>query len=127
MSDNAPAAIESRGIRVARGDKMILRGVSMRAAPGEVLGVLGPSGAGKSTLFRALVGEIPIEDGKVFLRGTEVTREPLWERARGGVAYVPQTPSRNRHPEPRTAYRPQARRPSRGGARRARGRDPARA
>ena len=95
MSDDAPApaAIESRGIRVARGDKMILRGVSMSAAPGEVLGVLGPSGAGKSTLFRALVGEVPIEDGKVFLRGTEVTREPLWERARAGVAYVPQTPS----------------------------------
>ena len=97
MSDDdaelPPAAIESRGIRVARGDKMILRGVSMRAAPGEVLGVLGPSGAGKSTLFRALVGEIPIEDGKVLLGGTEVTREPLWERARGGVAYVPQTPS----------------------------------
>jgi lipopolysaccharide export system ATP-binding protein len=87
------AAIEARGIRVARGDKMILRGVSMRAAPGEVVGVLGPSGAGKSTLFRALVGEIPIEDGRVLLGAADVTRSPLWERARAGVAYVPQTPS----------------------------------
>lgn len=91
MSDGA--AIESRGIRVARGDKMILRGVSMRAVPGEVVGVLGPSGAGKSTLFRALVGEIPVEDGQVLLFDKDVTREALWERARAGVAYVPQTPS----------------------------------
>jgi lipopolysaccharide export system ATP-binding protein len=87
------AAIESRGIRVARGDKMILRGVSVRAEPGEVVGVLGPSGAGKSTLFRALVGEIPTEAGEVLLFAKDVTRAALWERARAGVAYVPQTPS----------------------------------
>jgi lipopolysaccharide export system ATP-binding protein len=87
------AAIESRGIRVARGEKMVLRGVSMRAAPGEVVGVLGPSGAGKSTLFRTLVGEIAVEDGQVLLFDEDVTREALWERARAGVAYVPQTPS----------------------------------
>ena len=97
MTDSAPAApaaaIESRAVRVARGDKMILRGVSIRAMPGEVLGVLGPSGAGKSTLFRALVGEIPVEDGSVLLFEKDVTRAALWERARAGVAYVPQTPS----------------------------------
>jgi lipopolysaccharide export system ATP-binding protein len=87
------AAIESRGIRVARGDKMILRGVSIQANKGEVVGVLGPSGAGKSTLFRALVGEIPVEDGQVLLFAKDVTRDALWARARGGVSYVPQTPS----------------------------------
>lgn len=96
MSDTANptvAAIESRGIRVARGDKMILRGVSIQANKGEVVGVLGPSGAGKSTLFRALVGEIPVEDGQVLLFAKDVTRDALWARARGGVSYVPQTPS----------------------------------
>jgi lipopolysaccharide export system ATP-binding protein len=93
VSGDGRAAIESRGIRVARGDKMILRGVTMRAHPGEVVGVLGPSGAGKSTLFRALVGEIPVEEGKVLLFDEDVTAAALWERARAGVAYVPQTPS----------------------------------
>jgi lipopolysaccharide export system ATP-binding protein len=88
-----PAAIESRAIRVARGDKTILRGVSLRASAGEVVGVLGPSGAGKSTLFRALVGEIPVEDGTVHVFAQDMTRAALWERARAGVAYVPQTPS----------------------------------
>ena len=87
------AAIESRAIRVARGDKMILRGVSIHGDAGEVVGVLGPSGAGKSTLFRALVGEIPVEDGSVRLFDEDVTGAALWERARAGVAYVPQTPS----------------------------------
>ncbi|GAC1543687.1 MAG: hypothetical protein NVS3B10_07840 [Polyangiales bacterium] len=87
------AAVESRGIRVARGEKMILRGVSIRARAGEVVGVLGPSGAGKSTLFRALVGEIAVEDGQVLLFDEDVTKTALWERARAGVSYVPQTPS----------------------------------
>ncbi|MBX3192308.1 MAG: ABC transporter ATP-binding protein [Labilithrix sp.] len=91
MSDDA--VVEARGVRVTAGDKTILRGVSVAAASGEVVGVLGPSGAGKSTLFRALVGEIPVDGGEVLLFGRDVTREALWQRAREGVSYVPQTPS----------------------------------
>lgn len=86
-------AIAGIDIRVARGNKTILRGVNMTAASGEVLGVLGPSGAGKSTLFRALVGEINVAGGRVELLGEDVTKLPLWARARRGLSYVPQTPS----------------------------------
>lgn len=86
-------ALECRDLRVTRNEKTILRGVDVRAAPKEVVGILGPSGAGKSTLFRALVGEIPVSAGTVLLDGRDVTRAALWQRARDGVAYVPQTPS----------------------------------
>jgi lipopolysaccharide export system ATP-binding protein len=70
-----------------------LRGVDIEAHRGEVLGVLGPSGAGKSTLFRALVGEAFADEGRVVLEGHDVTRQPLWRRAREGMGYVPQGPS----------------------------------
>jgi lipopolysaccharide export system ATP-binding protein len=86
-------AAEDVRVRVAQGDKEILRGVTVRARAGEVLGVLGPSGAGKSTFFRALVGELPLETGRISLDGADVTRKPLWARARAGIGYVPQTPS----------------------------------
>ncbi|MCL2722950.1 MAG: ABC transporter ATP-binding protein [Polyangiaceae bacterium] len=86
-------AIEANELRVMLGDETVLRGVTVRAEAGEVLGVLGPSGAGKSTLFRAMVGEIPAQSGEILLFGEPVTRLPLWERARRGVAYLPQTPS----------------------------------
>jgi lipopolysaccharide export system ATP-binding protein len=87
------AAIGGFGLRVTRGNKTILRGIDLRARPGEVLGVLGPSGAGKSTLFRALVGEIAVASGRIELYGEDVTALPLWARARRGLSYVPQTPS----------------------------------
>jgi lipopolysaccharide export system ATP-binding protein len=80
-------------LRVVRGGKAILRGVDLEARAGEVVGVLGPSGAGKSTLFRALVGDPPPTEGTVHLAGRDVTRWPLWKRARAGVGYVPQEPS----------------------------------
>ena len=86
-------SLRGEGIHLVRGGKDILRGVDIEARPGEVLAVLGPSGAGKSTLFRALVGELPMERGRVFLDDADITGWPLWRRSRAGVGYVPQTPS----------------------------------
>src|SRR5579883_1558635 len=85
--------LAASGLKVTRGGKEVLRGVDVEARAGEVVGVLGPSGAGKSTLFRALVGEAPPEQGAVLLDGRDVTRQPLWRRARAGIGYVPQEPS----------------------------------
>lgn len=87
------AILEARGLRVSRGGRAILRGVDLLARPGEVVGVLGPSGAGKSTLFRALVGEGLPDEGRVLLGEEDMTRWPLWRRARAGVGFVPQGPS----------------------------------
>jgi lipopolysaccharide export system ATP-binding protein len=85
--------LEGRKLRVERGGKTILRDVDVVLRSGEVTGILGPSGAGKSTLFRALAGEIRPESGSVWFLGDDVTRSPLWARARFGLGYVPQTPS----------------------------------
>jgi lipopolysaccharide export system ATP-binding protein len=90
---DANVVLEGRGLGVVRGGKLLLRDVDVSLRAGEVLGVLGPSGAGKSTLFRALVGEIVPDSGSVKFAGDEITRTPLWIRARAGLAYVPQTPS----------------------------------
>ena len=92
-SGGSDVVVSARGLRVERGHAVLLRDVDVDAKAGEVLGVLGPSGAGKSTLFRALMGEeIPVA-GEVRLRGEDVTRWPLWRRARAGMGYVPQGPS----------------------------------
>ena len=90
MSDVALAA-EAIGVRL--GGVTVLREVSFEARRGEVLGVFGPSGAGKSTLFRALAGEEPLTSGRVRLDGRDVSALSLWQRARRGLGYVPQTPS----------------------------------
>jgi len=85
--------LEGRGLRVERGGKVLLRDVDVDVIAGEVLGVLGPSGAGKSTLFRTLTGEMAPDAGTVRFDGQDISGWPLWQRARAGMGYVPQTPS----------------------------------
>jgi len=81
------------GLCVQLGGKDVLRSIDLAVGAGEVLSVLGPSGAGKSTLFGTLVGEVSPERGRVTMGGRDITRWPLWRRARAGVGYVPQGPS----------------------------------
>jgi lipopolysaccharide export system ATP-binding protein len=87
------AALTADSLSVRLGGALVLREVTLEVAPGEVLGIFGPSGAGKSTLFRALAGEERLEAGRVLLDGGDVTSLPLWQRARRGLGYLPQTPS----------------------------------
>lgn len=85
--------LEATGMRVERGGKVLLRDVDVSAEAGEVVGVLGPSGAGKSTLFRALMGDLVPDGGVVKLAGEDISKLPMWKRARAGMGYVPQSPS----------------------------------
>ena len=85
--------LRARGLEVVRVGRTLLRDVSLSLAPGEIVGVLGPSGAGKSTLFGALIGDPPADSGVVHLGDDDVTRWPMWRRARHGLGYVPQSPS----------------------------------
>ena len=86
-------ALRAQGLSARLGAQQILRGIDLEVAAGQVIAVLGPSGAGKSTLFRVLSGELVPEQGSVLFEGHDITREPLWRRARRGLGYVPQTPS----------------------------------
>lgn len=85
--------LEAERLAVRLGGAVVLRDVSLEVAAGEVLGVFGPSGAGKSTLFRALAGEERLTAGKVRIGDRDVTALPLFQRARLGLGYLPQTPS----------------------------------
>jgi ABC-2 type transport system ATP-binding protein len=83
------AAIEVRDLRVVRGGKVVLPGLSADVAEGSVTGLLGPSGSGKSTLLRAIVGVQIIAGGSVRVLGDVAGSAQLRRR----VAYVTQTPS----------------------------------
>ncbi|MCF8261278.1 MAG: LPS export ABC transporter ATP-binding protein [Melioribacteraceae bacterium] len=67
--------------------------VSVSVEQGEVVGLLGPNGAGKTTTFYMIVGMVSPEQGKVFLEEKEITKEPMYIRAKRGVGYLPQEAS----------------------------------
>jgi lipopolysaccharide export system ATP-binding protein len=71
----------------------VVKGVSLRLARGEVAGLLGPNGAGKTTCFYMITGLIPADYGAIFLDGENITAQPMYQRARMGVGYLPQETS----------------------------------
>jgi len=72
------------------GAAIALRGVSLRAQIGEVTCLLGRNGVGKTSLLRAVTGAYPISRGSIVWKGEDVTGLPIYERARRGIAWVPQ-------------------------------------
>jgi len=77
--------------RYARKD--VVRGVSLEAKSGEVVGLLGPNGAGKTTTFSIVAGFVRPTEGKVFLDELDLTNLPAYQRARNGLVYLPQDSS----------------------------------
>ena len=67
--------------------------VSVRVEQGEIVGLLGPNGAGKTTTFYLITGLIRPDAGQVRLDGLDLTRMPMYERARAGIGYLAQEPS----------------------------------
>jgi urea transport system ATP-binding protein len=72
------------------GAAIALRGVSLNATQGTVTCLLGRNGVGKTSLLRAITGVLPIAKGSIKWEGTEISRMPAYERARRGIACVPQ-------------------------------------
>lgn len=75
----------------------VVDGVGLQVRPGETVGLLGPNGAGKTTTFYMLVGLVFADQGSVVLDDAEITRMPMYRRARLGVGYLAQENSSFRH------------------------------
>jgi lipopolysaccharide export system ATP-binding protein len=75
------------------GGKVAVFDVSLRLRAGEIVGLLGPNGAGKTTTFYMVVGLVPETSGRVFMDGRNITRMPMWQRAKSGLGYLPQEAS----------------------------------
>ena len=86
----AEAALQLDGVTSGYGEAMVLRGVNLTLAPGEVLAVLGKNGMGKSTLLKTIMGFLPPRDGQIYIHGRDVTRVAPYRRAAQSVAYSPQ-------------------------------------
>ena len=73
--------------------RTVVNDVSVSLQTGEVVGLLGPNGAGKTTTFYMIVGLVAADSGRIFLNNKDITREPMYARARLGLGYLPQEPS----------------------------------
>ncbi len=97
----APAAagarhtLEAEGLFKTYKGRTVVRGVTIRVDKGEVVGLLGPNGAGKTTSFYMILGLVRPDKGRgrILFNGTDVTRYPVYRRARAGLGYLAQEPS----------------------------------
>ena len=87
------SVLEADGLtKIYRGRKVV-NDVALRLQQGEIVGLLGPNGAGKTTTFYMIVGLIQPLSGKILLNGEDITKLPMYERARRGIGYLSQEPS----------------------------------
>jgi urea ABC transporter ATP-binding protein UrtE len=82
--------LELRDLHAGYGPSTVLRGIGMQVGAGERVAILGRNGVGKTTLLRAIVGAIRLQQGDLSLDGKAIGTLPTHERARLGIAYVPQ-------------------------------------
>ena len=73
--------------------RQVVKGVSLAVGRGESVGLLGPNGAGKTTVFYMSTGLVPADSGRITIDGRDVTRLPMYRRARLGIGYLPQEAS----------------------------------
>jgi lipopolysaccharide export system ATP-binding protein len=87
------AGLSSDRLVKVYGKRRVVNEVSIKVSKGEIVGLLGPNGAGKTTCFYILVGMIRPDGGSVNLDGANITKLPMYKRARRGIGYLPQEAS----------------------------------
>ncbi len=92
MSDALLTLRSENLVKIYRKRKVV-NGVSIEVKQGEIVGLLGPNGAGKTTTFYMIIGFIKPESGRILIDQEDITRLPMYERARRGIGYLSQEPS----------------------------------
>jgi lipopolysaccharide export system ATP-binding protein len=87
------SCLEAEGLQKRYGARLVVQDVHLSVRRGEVVGLLGPNGAGKTTSFYMLVGLVRADAGRILIDGAEVQRQPIHQRARLGLSYLPQEAS----------------------------------
>lgn len=85
--------LQATGLVKIYGERTVVNGMDFACSCGEIVGLLGPNGAGKTTTFYMVVGLVKPDGGKVVFRGEDVTRMPVYMRARKGIGYLAQEAS----------------------------------
>ena len=80
-------------VKKSYGRRMVVKGVTLALGRGESVGLLGPNGAGKTTVFYMITGLVPADEGSITIDGRDVTKLPMYRRARLGIGYLPQEAS----------------------------------
>jgi lipopolysaccharide export system ATP-binding protein len=88
-----PGYLAVHSVEKSFGTRQVVRGVSIYVRRGEAVGLLGPNGAGKTTVFYMITGLIKADRGTIELDGHDVTKLPMYQRARLGIGYLPQEAS----------------------------------
>jgi lipopolysaccharide export system ATP-binding protein len=93
QKNNHSRNLGAQGLCKTYGHRQVVRGVNLSLDSGQVIGLLGPNGAGKTTTFYMVVGLTRPDGGTVWLDGVDITEQPMHQRARRGISYLPQEAS----------------------------------
>ena len=91
--ENEKLELRSEGLVKIYGKRMVVNNVSFRVEQGEIVGLLGPNGAGKTTSFYMTTGLVIPNEGHIYLGGQDITKLPVYKRARLGIGYLAQEAS----------------------------------
>ncbi len=91
--NTSSTALRTEGLQKRFRKRLVVNDVSVEVNQGEVVGLLGPNGAGKTTTFYMIVGMIRPSAGNVFIGNSNISRKPMYRRARMGIGYLPQEAS----------------------------------
>ncbi len=91
--DRFDGTLVARNLTKTYKSRRVVNGVSIGVRRGEAVGLLGPNGAGKTTCFYMITGLVPVDEGTISIDGNDVSKMPMYRRARLGVGYLPQEAS----------------------------------